>query len=1099
MRLLNPDADAGVPSAAEERQALTPEQESAASRRAGSMLLAAAAGSGKTSVLVERYVRAVIDDGIDPARILAITFTELAAWELKERIRARLQSLDAREQARDTEAASIGTIHGFCARLLRVDPFGAGVAPSFTILKEASATRIRAAAFTDALAVVVARLDTARLDAAAAYGPDRLRQIVGAAYAELRSRGQLRPALPTPPAEGPPDALAAYTLLGDLLTEYGEAYEQRKRAHAALDFDDLELYALALLQQPPLRRRWMERFDMLMVDEFQDTNRRQLALLSAIEGENLFTVGDEWQSIYGFRHAEVEVFRRRETELAGRGASLALTRNFRSRPAIIDAVNAAFTRRFGERFTELTPAREPAPGAEPAVEVMLTDTRGWEQDRATAAPELDGLPSAPAWRQAEARLIARRIRQLVDDGRAQPGDVALLLRSMTDLSLYERALRAIGLASTSASAALWETIEVQDAICGLRALANPLDELALHGVLAGPRVGLSASGLWQLARLARQERGGLWQAICQALETPGGLDRLSQEDRLRLSGFHGRFAEGRRTASERTLPALVRLVAGREPGVAQHERTSIDALQRLAADFESLEGRDLRGFLDHLAHLAQTRAAVGGQAPPSDGQAVRLMSIHAAKGLEFPVVVVADLGRSGNGREGPYLLLDDQRAGLRIARLDGGAPQPAFDYAPLLAERGLAEGQEEDRILYVAMTRAREILLLSGAASFERWPEDVPGCPPIAWIAPALIEDLPARLAGAAATDAERGRPALALSTPLLEPVLPVEARPPVAPQASDRKDLLVENGQAQAPVAAQDAASARAHTRYIVRPHQPEVGAALSYTALSELERCGYRYYLERVLRLSQRPPATRSAPSPRSMPDRARTVGALTHRMMERLDFSGARDPGHEEVLAAAAQMGVQVDASACREIASMLAGLRETPLGRRLARARSVRTEQPFCFALSDGETSITGVFDAIATERDGARLVIDYKTGTVSQDQDIQALVADDYELQRLTYALAALRDGAAAVEVVHWYLHRPQEPVAARFAASQLDDLEARLRDRVRAARERGFAVSDAPHRGLCGSCPGRGGLCSWPQSATLGERPSHTATGGRNS
>ncbi|MFZ2051649.1 MAG: hypothetical protein WAU69_12060, partial [Solirubrobacteraceae bacterium] len=101
--------------------------------------------------------------------------------------------------------------------------------------------------------------------------------------------------------------------------------------------------------------------------------------------------------------------------------------------------------------------------------------------------------------------------------------------------------------------------------------------------------------------------------------------------------------------------------------------------------------------------------------------------------------------------------------------------------------------------------------------------------------------------------------------------------------------------------------------------------------------------------------------------------------------------------------------------------------------------------------------------------------------------------------RLTYALAALRDGAAAVEVVHWYLHRPQEPVAARFAASQLDDLEARLRDRVRAARERGFAVSDAPHRGLCGSCPGRGGLCSWPQSATLGERPSHTATGGRNS
>jgi ATP-dependent helicase/nuclease subunit A len=1092
MRVLSAAADAAA-----ERPALTAEQESAASRRAGSMLLAAAAGSGKTSVLVERYVRAVIDDGIDPARILAITFTERAAWELRERIRARLQMLDAREQARDTEAASIGTIHGFCARLLRADPLGAGVAPSFTILEEASAVRIRAAAFTDALAAVMACLDTARLDVAAAYGPDRLRQIVSAAYAELRSRGQLRPTLPPPPAQGPPDALAAYALIGDLLTGYGDAYEQRKGAYAALDFDDLELHALTLLQQPTLRGRWLERFDMLMVDEFQDTNRRQLALLSAIEGENLFTVGDEWQSIYGFRHAEVEVFRRRESELAGRGASLALTRNFRSRPAIIDAVNAAFARRFGERFTELTPAREPAPGAEPAVEVLLTETRGWAQDQATAASDFDGLRSAPAWRQAEARLIAGRIRRLVDEGRAHPGEVALLLRSMTDLSLYESALRASGLASTSASAALWETIEVQDAICGLRALANPLDELALHGALAGPRIGLSAGGLWQLARSARQEGGGLWQAICQALETPGGLDPLSREDRQRLSGFHERFAEDRRTASERTLAALVRLVAGREPGVAQHEQASIDALQRLAADFESLEGRDLRGFLEHLAHLAQTRAAVGGLAPPSDGQAVRLMSIHAAKGLEFPVVVVADLGRSGNGREAPYLLLDDQRAGLRVARLDGGAPQPAFDYESLLAERALAEEQEEDRILYVAMTRAREMLLLSGAASFERWPEDAPGCPPIAWMAPALIEDLPARLAGAAQAGTEQGQPALALSRPASEPDLPVDARPPVAPQAPDRKTLPTENGQAQTSVAAQHVASARAHTRHTVRPNQPQVGATLSYTALSELERCGYRYYLERVLRLSQRLPTTRSAPARRSMPDRARTVGEITHRMMERLDFSRPGEPGREEVLAAAAQMGVPIDASACREIARMLAGLRETPLGRRLTRARSVRTEQPFCFALSDGETSIAGVFDAIATEHDGARLVIDYKTGTVAQDQDIEALVADDYELQRLTYALAALRDGAAVVEVVHWYLHRPQEPVAVRFAASQLDDLDARLGNRVRAARERGFAVSDAPHRRLCGSCPGRGGLCSWPQSATLGERPSDLGGGGR--
>jgi len=228
--------------------------------------------------------------------------------------------------------------------------------------------------------------------------------------------------------------------------------------------------------------------------------------------------------------------------------------------------------------------------------------------------------------------------------------------------------------------------------------------------------------------------------------------------------------------------------------------------------------------------------------------------------------------------------------------------------------------------------------------------------------------------------------------------------------------------------------------------------------------------------------------------MPDRARTVGEITHRMMERLDFGAAGDPGPEQVLAVAAQMGVRIDPGVCGEITAMLVGLRQTPLGRRLTRARSLRTEHPFCFALSDGETSITGVFDAIATERDGTRLVIDYKTGVVSPDQDIEALVTDDYELQRLTYGLAALRDGTAAVEVVHWYLHRPSEPVAVRYLASQLDELEARLLARVRAARERGFAVSDAPHRRLCGSCPGRGGLCSWPQSATLGELPPHAGS-----
>jgi ATP-dependent helicase/nuclease subunit A len=161
----------------------------------------------------------------------------------------------------------------------------------------------------------------------------------------------------------------------------------------------------------------------------------------------------------------------------------------------------------------------------------------------------------------------------------------------------------------------------------------------------------------------------------------------------------------------------------------------------------------------------------------------------------------------------------------------------------------------------------------------------------------------------------------------------------------------------------------------------------------------------------------------------------------------------------------------------------------LAARLARARSLATEQPFSFAMIDCETTVTGVFDAIAHEQDGSCLVIDYKTGAVSDGEDLEALVRRDYELQRLIYALAALRDGAAKVEVAHWYLHRPEQPAVARFAVTEIGDLEARLHSRVAAARARGFAVSDTPHVRLCGTCPGRGGLCSWPADVAMREPP----------
>jgi ATP-dependent helicase/nuclease subunit A len=174
----------------------TDEQQQAIDRRGEGLLLSAAAGSGKTSVLVERFIRALRDDGIAAGKILAITFTERAAGELRARVRTRLLELGDREAARDCEAAFIGTFHGFCARVLRAHPLAAGLDPQFAILEEGLAGRLRELAFKSALQDFLADERPPAVELLAAYGIDRVRAIVAQVHAELRSRGQRLPRLP---------------------------------------------------------------------------------------------------------------------------------------------------------------------------------------------------------------------------------------------------------------------------------------------------------------------------------------------------------------------------------------------------------------------------------------------------------------------------------------------------------------------------------------------------------------------------------------------------------------------------------------------------------------------------------------------------------------------------------------------------------------------------------------------------------------------------------------------------------------------------------------------------------------------------------------
>jgi ATP-dependent exoDNAse (exonuclease V) beta subunit len=1091
----------------------TAEQLEAAERREGELFLDAAAGSGKTAVLVERFARAVLDDGIDVGAILTITFTEKAAAEMRDRIRARFVEVGAVDQARATEGAFISTIHGFCARLLRVHALAAGIDPRFSVLDENEAGRLGDGAFDGALSELAAI--EGGVDLIAAYTPAGLRAAILGVYGQLRSRGEMFPSLPALGPAQPPDrgevlaagavvaaelgsvvdpgarvldalerlarletvlsvpvpwpgdldavalpggngaalctpACEAYTaglarlraacghvwalrsrgLLDRLLREFGERYGALKRAASGLDFEDLELIALSLLRSDAaLCTRVRERFAHVMVDELQDTNGVQLELVELVARGNLFTVGDAQQSIYGFRHADVALFSERGRRLEAAGARLSLATNFRARGEIINAIDSAFS-----EFPPMVAGREEDAADDPRVELLVVDKEAeWAGSDALAAP----------WRVAEARALAARVRALVDEG-AVAGDVVVLTRATADLRVYERALEQHGIPTyVIGGRGYWSHPQVVDLVAYLRALANPRDEEALYTVLASPLVGVSADTLVLLAAAAREAGRDPWGM----LSSGWGLGEFVSWFAAEREGCASRGVE---SLIERAMAATgYDLAVLAMPG-GRRRMANIRKLMRRAREHEALHGLGLRRFLDLVARLGvsdirESEAPVEGEALG----AVRLMTIHRAKGLEFPVVCVADLGR-GVRRVAPLIRVGaDGRFGLKLAQPGTARKVSALAYEALADEQEAAEAAEERRLYYVAMTRAKERLIMSGAARLDSWPG---GGTAIAWLGSALVPGI-----------AEAASERLGHVTDGGVRVTFVEPREGLDDSkhridAQDRPDVLAPESVGAAPASRV---------------------TSLSYSSLAEYERCGYRFYVERVLGV----PAVDDAPSAGTAPAglAAADRGVLVHSLLERLDF---RRPVAPDVAAAARRAGMALRPDEAADLLSLVDAFSTSDLCQRLAHATHTAREQRFSFLL--GELLITGALDVLAREPGGRMLVVDYKSDRL-EGADPADVVARAYNVQRLIYALAALRAGATEVEVVHVFLERPDQPVSATFADAAA--LAAELQRLAEGVLTRRFTVAETPHRAVCRGCPAEGGLCPWPLELTRREEP----------
>jgi ATP-dependent exoDNAse (exonuclease V) beta subunit len=685
-----------------------------------------------------------------------------------------------------------------------------------------------------------------------------------------------------------------------------------------------------------------------------------------------------------------------------------------------------------------------------------------------------------AWRLAEARALAGRVQELVAGG-AAPRDIVLLARATTDLRAYERALEDRGVPTyVIGGRGYWSHPQVLDLVAHLRALANPRDGEALYTVLASPLVGASPAALVVLAAAARESKRDPWWV----LREPGGLlDDLDERDRERLGAFARWFSAERERAARTSIDDLIEraleltgydLTMLAMPG-GERRLANVRKLMRLGREHEARRGGDLRGFLDLVRGLQTGRLSEPRESEaPVEGEAldaVRLMTIHRAKGLEFEIVCVADLGRTPRGSGGDVLRVGrDGRLGLKVARAGRGRLIPVLDYDTVGVDRDEAEEREERRLYYVAATRARERLILSGAIGTDPWPERRRGGAPLAWIAPAFVPDIAARAdAGELAGVVERSegewwaRVAYTI-------VRPGEAED----EGGEPSEV---EGAAEAPAMAPVPAALPAAAL------APPV-TNLSYSSLGEFARCGYRFYLERVLGLPGVEPRSRGeAAAPGiSAADR----GVLVHALLETLDLRRGQAPTTAEAGAAAVRVGVRAAAAELDEAVAMVSSFLDTDLRRRLAAAADVRREEPFGFLLEPGGTVVSGFLDVLA--REGARMiVVDYKSDRLDGAEPA-AVVAESYRVQRLVYALAALKGGAAEVEVVHTFLEAPERPVSALYASSDAEALERELAGLAGGVLRREFTVSQVPHRALCHGCPGEAGLCSWPLELTRRER-----------
>ncbi|MEE9584509.1 MAG: UvrD-helicase domain-containing protein, partial [Candidatus Brocadiales bacterium] len=517
--------------------------------------------------------------------------------------------------------------------------------------------------------------------------------------------------------------------LRKFLLELAEKYEEEKRSRSALDFSDLTEKAIQLLRTAPhVRLELREKFKYILVDEFQDTNRLQKTLVDLLRSPgNLFVVGDARQSIYGFRDADLEVFLKYREEVAEEsGAVIRMDENFRTRPEIIDFVNHVFMGiprgKAPVGYSKLIAASRFGEKRDPSVELVLS--KGANMDEA---------------RRLEAIALARRIQDIVENEEVKItrlggpregspisyGDIAVLLRTTADIKLYERALAELNIPFLVVRGrGLYNAREITDLVNFLKVIDNPLDEIKLAAVLRSPFVGVSDECLFWLAHYSKDKNGD-GKEIFYTLSHADEIPEIEPHHRDRLLRFAEQLGLLRDLKGRLPISAFMDAVidkTGFDTRIlalpsGRQKYANIRKIVELTRGF--LEKRGFSGLGAFFRAISDLRVMeMREPEAPIDverNDVLKLMTIHSAKGLEFPVVALADLSRDRRNRTGDLTFSKKTGLGFRTFNPVTRGPEMTRSCYQIDEEQGQKDMEEMERVFYVALTRAEEHLLLSGA------------------------------------------------------------------------------------------------------------------------------------------------------------------------------------------------------------------------------------------------------------------------------------------------------------------------------------------------------------------------------------------------